>query len=80
MVSITLSVPEDVRKSMKKHDEINWSGFVRKAIEEKTSELNKFETLKKELQKDNEFSKWAVKAQRASRSGKLEKLKKKGLI
>ena len=33
MVSITLSVPEDVRHKMDMFPEINWSGFVRKSIE-----------------------------------------------
>ena len=39
MVSITLSVPEEVKKSMETFSEINWSGFVRKSIIEKTEEL-----------------------------------------
>ena len=40
MVSVTLSVPQDVKAKMEKFSEINWSGFVRNAIEEKTKELS----------------------------------------
>jgi hypothetical protein len=46
MVSITLSVQEEIRELMKKHDELNWSGCIRKAIEQKANELEKVEILK----------------------------------
>jgi hypothetical protein len=39
MVSITLGVDEQTRKLMKKFSHVNWSGFVREAIREKTLEL-----------------------------------------
>ena len=39
MVSITLSVPEEVKHQMEQFSEINWSGLVRKTIIEKTKEL-----------------------------------------
>jgi len=77
MVSITLSVPEEVKQKMEKHGEINWSGFVRKCILEKTQELDNVE---KWLKEEKEISDWAVKLQRAGRKGRFEKLKKKGLI
>jgi len=80
MVSITLSVPEEVKKSMETFSEINWSGFVRKSIIEKTEELSKKEELLKELEKEKDIIDWSVKLQRVSRKGRFENLKKKGLI
>ena len=82
MVSITLSVPEDTRRLMKQFPEINWSGFVRKSIEQKARQLAAFERLKKQLEskEEQEIIDWSVKLQRASRSGRLDALKKKGLL
>lgn len=77
MVSITLSVPEEVKQRMDKHDEINWSGFVRKCVVEKTNEL---ETAEKWMKEEKEISDWSVKLQHVSRKGRFEQLKKKGLI
>ena len=39
MVNITLSLPEDLKKTMDKHPEINWSEVARQAFKEKTSQL-----------------------------------------
>lgn len=77
MVSITLSVPEEVKSKMEKHDEINWSGFVRKCIIQKADEL---EGIEKWMKEEKEISNWAVKLQHASRQGRFEELKKKGLV
>ena len=67
MVSITLSVPEKIRELMKKFPEINWSGFVRMAIEEKTKKLALKEQMFKDLEKEEEFNKWAVNLVREGR-------------
>jgi hypothetical protein len=81
MVSITVSVPKDTRKLMKKFPEMNWSGFVRKTIEEKAKKLAEFEELKRKYwEEEKEIGDWSVKLQHASRSGRLQALKKKGLI
>ena len=80
MVSITLSVPEETRKLMKKFPEMNWSGFVRKSIEQKTKLLAEMEDMKSRLKEEKEAVDWSVKLQHASRSGRLDELKKKGLI
>lgn len=77
MVSVTVSVPDEVKQKMEKHDEINWSGFVRKCILEKTLELDQLE---KWIKEEKEMSSWTVKLQRAGRKGRFERLKKKGLI
>ncbi|MEK6932911.1 MAG: hypothetical protein AABW56_03910 [Nanoarchaeota archaeon] len=80
MVSITLSVPEETRKTMKKFSEVNWSGFVRKSIEEKTKELLLKDRMLKELEKEEDFVNWAVKLQHSSRANRINELKRKGLI
>ncbi|MEK6913761.1 MAG: hypothetical protein AABW47_03775 [Nanoarchaeota archaeon] len=67
MVSITLSVPEEVRETMKKFPEINWSGLVRTCIIEKAKTLNMKENLLKDLSKEKEFNEWAVNIVRKGR-------------
>ena len=59
MVSITLSVPEEVRKLMKDFPEVNWSGFIRKSLEEKARQLKLKEEMLKELEGEEDFNKWA---------------------
>ncbi len=81
MATITLSIPEDIRKQMKQHDEVNWSAFIRKQIVRKTQEIEKIEELKKRHTTDQkEVETFAVKLQRVSRSGRFAALQKKGLI
>jgi hypothetical protein len=45
MVNITLSVPEELKKSMDEHREINWSEVARQAIKEKTQQLALLKTI-----------------------------------
>ena len=80
MVSITVSVPQEIKVEMNRFPEMNWSGFVKKAIEEKVKRLEKIEALKTQVEKEQDVIDWSVKLQRASRSGRLEQLRKKGLI
>lgn len=80
MVSLTVSVPSKTKELMKEFPEMNWSGFVKKSIEEKVKRLAKLEELKAELEAEQDITDWSVKLQRASRSGRLDELKKKGLI
>ena len=49
MVSITLSVPEELKKEMDKFQDINWSAVAREAIKNKVVLLKKF----KEFTKDS---------------------------
>ena len=39
MVNITLSLPEELKKSLDKHSEINWSEVARQAFKDKLSKL-----------------------------------------
>ena len=80
MVSITVSVPEETRKLMKKFPEMNWSGFVRKSIIDKTKELEKIEILKHRLKEEEPITDWAVELQHKARKGRFQELKRKGLV
>ncbi len=52
MVSLTLSVPKELKKEMEEHKEINWSHVAREAIQNKIIMLNKF----KEFTKQSSFN------------------------
>ena len=67
MVSITVSVPEEIRKKMKEFPEINWSAIVRKTLIEKINHLSLKEQLKLQLKKDRKFNDWAVQLIRKGR-------------
>jgi hypothetical protein len=45
MVSITLSVPEELKTEMDSHPEMNWSEIARQAIREKILILKKMDLL-----------------------------------
>ena len=48
MVSITLSVPEELKKEMDVFHEINWSAVAREAIKSKIGMLKKFKEFTRE--------------------------------
>ena len=48
MVSITLSVPEDLKSEMDRYNFINWSAVAREAIKEKLNLLEKFQEFTKD--------------------------------
>ncbi len=74
MVSITISVPEEIRKIMKNSPEVNWSGLVRKAIIEKAQQLELKEKLLKQLNEEKELIEWSVELGRKAKKGRFEKL------
>lgn len=76
MVSITISVPEEVRNLMKKFPEVNWSGLVRQCINEKAERLRIREELLKELEKEKDFIQWSVEIGKKAKKERFEKLKK----
>ena len=45
MVSITLAVPEEIKREMDMHPEMNWSEVARQAIREKLMVLSKMDKL-----------------------------------
>ena len=70
MVSVTISVPDDVRKLMKQFPEVNWSGLVRACITEKAKRLEMKQKLLGELEKEKDFNNWAVGVVREGRKRK----------
>ena len=46
MATFTISIPEDLKKRLDGHPEINWAEYLKKRFEQKIIELNKFEELK----------------------------------
>ena len=48
MTNITLSIEDGIHKRMRKHSEIKWSEFVRKAIKKRLDELEKINSEEKE--------------------------------
>lgn len=80
MVSITLSVPEEVKEKMKKYDEINWSAFIRKCILEKTNNLSSKEHLLSKLNAEKEIDEWLVNLSKKARKDRFQELKMKGLL
>ena len=43
MTNVTLSIEDSVYKRMRKHSEVKWSEFVRKAVKERLDELDSLE-------------------------------------
>lgn len=77
MVSVTLAVSKEIKEKMKKYDEVNWSSFIRKSIDDKVKKLDAIEQL---LKKETEINDWSVNLQKKSRKGRAEQLRKDGLI
>lgn len=74
MVSITLSVPEEVRTLMKRFPEVNWSGFVRSSIEEKARQLAWREEMLRKLKEEGQFVDWSVSLGKAAKKNRFGKL------
>lgn len=45
MVNITLAVPEDLKKRLQLHEEINWSAVIRKALLEHLMKVEMVESI-----------------------------------
>ena len=46
MATFTISIPEDLKKKMDEHPEINWAEYIKKRFEVRIKEFKKFEELK----------------------------------
>ena len=46
MATFTVSIPEELKKRIDEHPEINWAEYLKKRFEAKLKELQKFEELK----------------------------------
>lgn len=80
MVSVTVSINEDIRSLMKQFPEMNWSGFVSRAIVQKVQEMKWREEMLRKLKAEEGAQEWAVGLQRRARKGRFEKLSKEGLV
>lgn len=80
MVSVTLSVPDEVKRSMGRFPEINWSGFIRKCIVEKTEQLSWKEQMLQKVKGEETRTAWALDMQRTARKGRGKALREQGLI
>ncbi len=67
MVSVTVSISEDIRAQMKELPEMNWSGFMRMALVEKVERLKKKQELLAQLDSEEEHNQWAVDLVRKGR-------------
>jgi hypothetical protein len=45
MVSFTVSIPDELKRELDKHPEINWAEYLRERFEIKVRQLRKFEEL-----------------------------------
>lgn len=80
MITISISVTEQLKKSMDAFTEINWSGFLRKKIQEKVHVLSWKEEMLKRLESEKEFDEWAVQLGRKAHKGHFAELKRQGLV
>ena len=67
MPNITLSITNDMKKKMDQMEEVNWSGLVRKLIEQEISRRLIREEMLRELKKEEPLNKWAVELIRKGR-------------
>jgi len=74
MVSITVSVSEEVRATMKKFPEVNWSALVRKSIIEKACEMRTREELLRRLKGEEKFIEWSVELGRKAKKGRHKRV------
>jgi hypothetical protein len=45
MASFTVHIPDDLKKKMGEHPEINWSEYIKQRFEMRINQLEKFEQL-----------------------------------
>ncbi len=67
MVSVTVSVSDVVRETMKLHPEVNWSGLVRRAIVDRAEKLVLKKKILDKLDGEKDFNEWAVSVVREGR-------------
>ena len=46
MATFTVSIPEELKKKIDQHPEVNWAEYLKKRFEVRMEELRKFEKLK----------------------------------
>jgi hypothetical protein len=46
MVTFTIAIPEELKKKIEEHPEINWTEYLKQRFKQKIQEFRKFEELK----------------------------------
>ena len=46
LTTFTISIPDDLKKQMEHHPEINWPEYIKQRFEVRVKELQKFEELR----------------------------------
>lgn len=80
MVSITLSVPAEVKAKMDEFPEMNWSGLVRQTLVKTTEELDWRKRMLQKAKEEESMNAWIVELVRKGRKGRADELRKMGLI
>ncbi len=74
MVNITLAIPEDLKQELQKHEEVNWSAVMRKALQEHLRKIRIAEAItskSKLTQKDADDIARKIKREMAKEHGLL---------
>ncbi len=74
MVSITISVSPEIRETMRKFEEVNWSALVRKTIIDEIKRKQLKEELLKGLEEERGFIDWSVNLGKRAKKGRLKRL------
>ena len=78
MTTITLSVPEDIKKQMKQFPQVNWSAIARDALNKELKRQQRLNQIKQQVSQED--SEWAINMGRKLKSGRAQELMKRGLI
>ncbi len=76
MVNITITIPDELKKQLQQHPEVNWSAVLRKAMQEHLSKLAIAETIAQKSKLtgvDAEEIGNMIKKEMAKRHGLLKK-------
>ena len=74
MVSITLSVSEELRNAMRKFSDVNWSSLVRKTIIDEVKKRQLKEELLEKLREEKQFIEWSVELGKKAKRGRLQRI------
>ena len=80
MATVTLAIPDGIRKKMRQFPEINWSGLIRKIIEDKIRLLSWKGEMQKRAGAEKEFNDWTIEMGKKAKKGISERLRKEGIL
>jgi len=72
MTNITLAIPDELKKALQKHDEVNWSAVIRRSLQEHLEKIKIIEEIaskSKLTEKDAEEIGNKIKRSMAERMG-----------